>query len=99
MSRQEAEETGALQDANHVNVSSVVSALWLTGAGATCIRGASGAGTCLQGYEYTTEAADVLEGCTSRKSSFRNISEIKTVMELYALSQFTTVNELLGQIA
>lgn len=44
----------------------------------------------------TTEPVYVLEGCTSRKSSFRNVSEIKTVIEVYALSQFTAVNELLG---
>lgn len=44
----------------------------------------------------TTEPVCVLGGCTSRKSSSRNISETKTVIEVYALSQFAAVNEVLG---
>lgn len=48
------------------------------------------------GVLNTTEPVYVLEGCTSRKSSFRNVSEIKTLIEVYALSQFTAVNELLA---
>lgn len=43
-----------------------------------------------------TELAYVLEVCTASKRSFRNMSERKIVIEIYALSQFTAVNELLG---
>lgn len=46
---------------------------------------------------HVCRVMNTTEGCISRKSSFRNISEIKTVIEVYALSQVTAVNELLGQ--
>lgn len=69
---------------------------WLTGAGAS-VSGEPGEVGHVCGVMNTTEPVHILEGCTSRISSFRNISEIKPMIEVYALSQFTAVNELLGQ--